>query len=79
MLKRGAYASGYAEEYWTLDRIGHVIWELFGIRYRTSSVWYLMQRMGWSSQMPQRRSLTRDEQKIAHWKHYLWPQIKKVD
>lgn len=78
-LKRGAYANGYAEDYWTLDRIAHVIWNLFGIRYRTSSVWYLMQRMGWSSQTPQRRSLARDEQEIAHWKHYVWPQIKKVD
>lgn len=78
-LKRGAYANGYAEDYWILDRIAHVIWELFGIRYRTSSVWYLMQRMGWSSQKPQRRSLARNEQEIAHWKRYVWPQIKKVD
>jgi transposase len=78
-LKRGAYAHGYAEDYWTLDRIGHVIWELFGIRYSTSSVWYLMQRMGWSSQKPQRRSLVRNEEEIAHWKRYVWPQIKKVD
>lgn len=78
-LQRGAYANGYAEDYWTLDRIAHVIWELFGIRYGTSSVWYLMQRMGWSSQKPQRRSLARNEAEIAHWKHYVWPQIKKVD
>lgn len=78
-LKSGAYANGYAEDYWTLDRIAHVIWELFAIRYSTSSVWYLMQRMGWSSQKPQRRSLARDEEEIAHWKRYVWPQIKKVD
>ena len=31
-LKRGAYTHGYAEEYWTLDRITHVIWQQFGIR-----------------------------------------------
>jgi transposase len=74
-----AEARGLFQRYWTLDRIAHVIWELFGIRYRTSSVWYLMQRMGWSSQKPQRRSLARNEQEIAHWKHYVWPQIKKVD
>ena len=28
-LLRGAYAHGYSEDYWTLDRIGHVIWDLF--------------------------------------------------
>jgi transposase len=78
-LKRGAYANGYAEDDWTLDCIAHVIWELFGIRYGTTSVWYLMQRLGWSSQKPQRRSLVRNKQEIAHWKHDVWPQTKKVD
>ena len=77
-LKRGAFAHGYAEEYWTLDRVAHLIWELFGIRYRPSGVWYLLQRMGWSCQRPQRRALQRDDAAIAHWKHYVWPQIKKV-
>jgi len=35
-LLKGAYAHGYAEEYWTLDRIAQLIWRLFGIRYRPS-------------------------------------------
>lgn len=77
-LKRGAYANGYAEDYWTLDRIAHLIWDMFGIRYRVSGVWYVMQRLGWSCQKPQRRSYARDEPAIAHWKRYAWPQIKKV-
>lgn len=77
-LKRGAYANGWAEDYWTLDRIAHLIWDMFGIRYRVSGVWYLMQRLGWSCQKPQRRSLARNEPAIAHWKRYIWPQIKKV-
>jgi transposase len=77
-LQRGAYAFGYAEDYWTLDRIAHVIWELFQVRYRPSGVWYLMQALGWSSQKPQRRPLERDEEAIEHWKQYQWPQIKKV-
>jgi transposase len=77
-LKRGAYAYGYAEAYWTLDRIVHLIWDLFRVRYRASSVWYLLRRLGWSCQKPQRRSLARDEVAIAHWKRYLWPQVKKV-
>ena len=47
-LLKGAYAHGYAEDYWTLDRIGHVIWELFQVRYVPSGVWRLLTRMGWS-------------------------------
>jgi transposase len=77
-LGRGALAYGYAEDYWTLDRIAQLIWELFGVRYRPSGVWYLLQRLEWSSQQPQRRTLQRDDEAIAHWKHYIWPHIKKV-
>lgn len=77
-LERGAYAYGYAEDYWTLDRIAHLIWDLFRIRYRQSSIWYLLHRLGWSCQKPQRRALHRNDETIAHWKHYVWPHIKKV-
>jgi hypothetical protein len=37
-----------------------------------------MQRLGWSCQKPQRRALHRDDEAVAHWKHYIWPHIKKV-
>jgi transposase len=77
-LKRGAYAYGYAEDYWTLDRIAHLIWDLFGMRYQPSGVWYMLQRLGWSCQRPARRTFARDDQAVAHWKRYVWPQIKKV-
>jgi|SRR5215212_8994951 transposase len=77
-LKRGAYAQGYAEDYWTLDRIAHLIWELFGVRYHPSAVWHKLRRLDWSCQQPQRQSLSRDDQAIARWKRYVWPQIKKV-
>jgi transposase len=77
-LLRGAYAHGYAEDYWTLERIGHVIWELFGVRYVPSGVWHVMDRMGWSSQKPQRLAIQRDEEAIVSWKRRIWPRIKKV-
>ncbi len=77
-LERGACYYGYAEDYWTLDRIAHLIWELFRVRYRSHSVWSLLQRLGWSCQKPQRRALHRDGEAMAHWQHYVWPQIKTV-
>ena len=77
-LGRGACAQGYVEDYWTLDRIARLIWDLFGVRYHPSGVWRLLRRLGWSSQKPQRRALQRDDAAIAHWKQYVWPQIKKV-
>lgn len=45
-LDRGAFAFGYAGDYWTLDRIAQVIWQLFQVRYHPSAVWYVMDRMG---------------------------------
>jgi len=77
-LLRGAYAHGYSEDYWTLDRIGHVIWTLFGVRYEPSGVWRLMTRIGWSSQKVQRLAIQRDDAEIANWKRWVWPRIKKV-
>jgi transposase len=77
-LLRGAFAHGYAEDHWTLDRIGRVIYDLFQVRYHPSSVWHVLRRMGWSSQKPQRRGLQRDDEAIADWKQKAWPRIKKV-
>jgi transposase len=77
-LKRGARAHGYAEDYWTLDRIAHLIWTLFGIRYHPSGVWYVMRRMGWSSQKPTRQAIERDDEAIQEWIETDWPRIKKV-
>jgi transposase len=78
VLLKGAFAQGYAEDYWTLERIAHVIWELFHVRYKPNSVWHVMQRLKWSCQKPQRVFFQHDEEEIAHWKHYVWPRIKKV-
>ena len=77
-LDKGAYAFGYAGDYWTLDRIAQVIWQLFGVRYETSAVWHVMQRMDWSNQRPQRRPLHRNEEAIEQWKKEELPRIKKV-
>jgi transposase len=77
-LLRGAYAHGYSEDYWTLERVGHVIWTLFKVRYETSGVWRLLTRMGWSSQKVQRLAIQRDEEAVANWKSRVWPRIKKV-
>jgi transposase len=76
--QRGAYAYGYAEDYWTLDRLAPLVWELFGVRYHPSTVWYKLRWLGWSCQQPQRPSLSCDNPAIARWKRRVWPQIKKV-
>jgi transposase len=77
-LSKGAYEQGYAEDYWTLDRIARLIWDKFRVRYHPSSVWHIMKRIGWSNQRPQRQAQQRDDDKVRRWKRYVWPRIKKV-
>jgi hypothetical protein len=77
-LEKGALEHGYPNDYWTLDRIGKLIWDLHGVRYHPSGVWDLMGRLGWSNQKPQRQPLQRDDEAIAAWKREVWPEIKKV-
>ena len=76
-LLKGAYAHGYSEDYWTLDRIGHVIWDLFKVRYTPSGVWRLLDGIGWSCQKVQRLAIQRNDEAIRNWKRWVWPQIKK--
>lgn len=76
-LNQGAYAQGYVGDYWTLERIAHLIFQLFEVRYQPSAVWHLMQRMGWSCQKPARRAVQRDEAAIARWRQRVFPQLKK--
>jgi transposase len=77
-LKRGARAHGYAQDHWTLDRIAHLVWTLFGVRFHPSGVWWVLQRMGWSSQKPIRQAVQRDDEAIEAWIETDWPRIKKV-
>ncbi len=76
-LDQGAYAFGYAGDYWTLDRITQIVWQLFNVRCHPSGVWRILDRMGWSNQRPQRLALHRNDEAIADWQKEVSPEIKK--
>jgi transposase len=78
VLARGPVAYGYSGDCWSLQRVQGLIRNLFGIGYQASSVWYLLGRMKWSCQKPQRVGFQHDEAAIAYWKRYRWPWIKKL-
>jgi transposase len=77
LLKAGSIAAGYANEMWTLPRIGALIQARFDIALSRSSVWRTLGHMGWSVQRPARRARQRDEAAIAAWKSKRWPALKK--
>jgi len=49
-LKRGARAAGFANDNWTLRRVGIIIRQHFDVTLSTSSVWRTLRRIGWSDQ-----------------------------
>jgi len=74
-LRRGASAHGWDDQRWTLARIGRVVEERFGVRFSIPGVWYLMDRLGWSWQVPKTRATQRDEEAIAAWRTETWPAV----
>lgn len=76
-LRRGAQASGYANEIWTLRRVAALVLELTGKKASPSEVWRLLRGIGWSPQKPARRARERDEVSIEQWKKEKWPEIQE--
>jgi transposase len=76
-LLRGAYQHGYAEDYWTLDRIARLIWDQFQIRYQPASVWFLMRQIGWSNQPTQQEPREGDDESKDGWTGYAWSRNNK--
>jgi transposase len=77
ILLEGARGAGFSTEVWTLKRIALVIQRRFRVRYHPSHLWKVMRGCGCSCQVPERRSLQRDEDAIEKWKRRKWPAIKK--
>ncbi|HRU78853.1 MAG TPA: winged helix-turn-helix domain-containing protein [Rectinema sp.] len=77
LLLKGPKANGYKTDLWTLRRIAQLIKKHFGQSYHLSGVWYVLCRIGWSCQKPEKRARERDEQAIADWRKKDWPYIKK--
>jgi transposase len=78
-LQRGAVASGFTGELWTLERIALVIEHLTGVRHHPAHVWAILSyRLGWSLQRPRRRAAERDQAAIDRWVAADWPRIKQT-
>jgi transposase len=73
LLRAGPTAYGWEDQRWTLARVGVLIEERFKVTYEISGVWRLLDRLGWSWQVPKVRAVERDEEAIAAWRTETWP------
>lgn len=78
VLLKGPVASGYATEFWTLERVAGVIERVAGTRYHPGHVWRVLRKRGWSRQKPTTRARERDEPAIERWIKTTWPAVKKT-
>ncbi|WP_184372152.1 helix-turn-helix domain-containing protein [Nocardiopsis metallicus] len=61
-----------------MDRVNHLINERFHVAYADpSGVWRLLQRMGFSHQVPATRAAERDEEEVDRWRTQVWPRAKR--
>jgi transposase len=74
-LWHGAEAYGFRGEVWTCARIAGVIAQEFGVRYSKRQVSRLLQRLGWTPQVPLVRAIQRDEEAIERWRVEVWPAL----
>lgn len=60
VLEAGPAAFGWeADQRWTLTRVAEVVKDRFGVRYSLSGLHVLLQRIGWSIQVPSRQALAK--------------------
>jgi transposase len=77
LLNRGAIASGYPTDRWTLVRVSEIIKKEFGIRYHPHSLKRVLDKLGYSVQKPLPRAAEQDEKLVKAWLEHDWPRIKK--
>ena len=76
-LDLGPAACGWREDQrWTLARVTALIARLFRVRYTLRGTSYLLQRIGFSAQVPAHRAAERDEAAIAAWRTGTWAKVK---
>ncbi len=75
-LAKGPVAHGWPDQTWTLARIKTLIGRRFHKSFTLSGIAKMLRRHGFSHQVPARRALERDEEKVAGWVKETWPQVE---
>lgn len=76
-LKKGAGPAGFRTDRWSLPRIQKLIEHEFKVTYAVKYLSRLLQKLGWTLQMPLPRAKERDEELIRARLEHDWPRIKK--
>lgn len=76
LLLCGAVTHGWPNYLWTATRVAILIDRHFGVRYHPEHVRKILkQRLGWTSQRPQKRARQRNDKEVERWIADEWPRI----
>jgi len=78
MLDRGALASGFETDRWTLERVCQLIQREFEVRYHPNYLNRLLRQLGFSPQKPLPQAVEQEKELVEAWLQQDWPRIKKV-
>ena len=77
-LDRGALASGFPTDRWTLERVQKLIKKEFDVIYHPNYLNRLLRRLGFSPQKPLPQAVEQEKKLVEAWLQGDWPRIKKV-
>ena len=77
-LDRGALASGFPTDRWTLERVQKLIKKEFGAIYHLNYLNRLLRKLGFSPQKPLPQAVEQEKELVKAWLQGDWPRIKKV-
>ena len=67
LLRQGAAAHGWPNALWTAQRVAEMIRRQFGVEYHVEHARKILRkRLGWTSQVPQRKAKQRNAERIDH-------------
>jgi transposase len=75
-LVKGPVAHGWPDQTWTLSRIKTLIGRRFHKSHTVQGVAALLNRHGWSCQVPASRAVERDDAAVAGWVKETWPDME---
>ena len=77
ILLAGPRAAGYANNFWTCQRVAEVVAKKFQVNYHHDYMGPMLHDLGWSCQKPEQRAREADDDALNRWRQEDWPRIKK--
>jgi transposase len=78
LLDRGAVASGFSTDRWTLQRVQELIQHEFSVSYHPNYLNRLLDKLGFSPQKPLPMAAEQDREMVQAWLEHDLPRLKKV-